>query len=224
MFRVRGVITMKGNLVVTIGRESGSAGRLIGQKLADSLGVKCYDKELLTLAAKNSGLCEELFHSHDEKPTSSFLYSLVMDTYSMGYATSAYSDMPINHKIFLAQFDTIKKLAEEESCVIVGRCADYALAEYPNTVTVFISGDEKDKIRHLMEKHDISEVKAKDIMIKTDKKRASYYNYYSSKRWGNSKSYDLCVNSSSVGYDGAVEIIKEFAKKKQEFLKTKNYK
>ena len=213
-----------GNLVITIGRECGSAGRLIGQKLAADLGVKCYDKELLTLAAKNSGLCEELFKTHDEKPTSSFLYSLVMDTYSLGYNTSAYMDMPINHKIFLAQFDTIKKLAEEESCVIVGRCADYALADYPNTVIVFISGDEEDKIRHLMERHNVDEAKAKDIMIKTDKRRASYYNYYSSKRWGSCKSYDMCISSSAVGYDGAVDIIKEFAKKKQEFLKTKNYK
>ena len=117
---------MKRNLVITIGRECGSSGRAIGRKLAESLGIKCYDKELLALAAKNSGLCEELFKTHDEKPTNSFLYSLVMDTYSMGYNTSAYMDMPINHKIFLAQFDTIKKLADEESCVIVGRCADYA--------------------------------------------------------------------------------------------------
>ena len=213
-----------GNLVITIGRECGSAGRLIGQKLAADLGVKCYDKELLTLAAKNSGLCEELFKTHDEKPTSSFLYSLVMDTYSLGYNTSAYMDMPINHKIFLAQFDTIKKLAEEESCVIVGRCADYALADYPNTVSVFICGDEEDKIHHLMERHNVDEAKAKDIMIKTDKRRASYYNYYSSKRWGSCMSCDMCISSSAVGYDGAVDIIKEFAKKKQEFLKTKNYK
>ena len=204
---------MMGNLVITIGRECGSAGRLIGQKLAADLGVKCYDKELLTLAAKNSGLCEELFKTHDEKPTSSFLYS-----------SSAFADMPINHKIFLAQFDTIKKLAEEESCVIVGRCADYALADYPNTVSVFICGDEEDKIHHLMERHNVDEAKAKDIMIKTDKRRASYYNYYSSKRWGSCKSYDMCISSSAVGYDGAVDIIKEFAKKKQEFLKTKNYK
>lgn len=215
---------MKGNLVITIGRESGSAGRHIGQMLAEDLGIKCYDKELLTLAAKNSGLCEELFRTHDEKPTSSFLYSLVMDSYSAGYSTSGYLDMPINHKLFLAQFDTIKKLAEEESCVIVGRCADYALAEYPNMVSIFICGEEKDKIRHLMERHDVTEAKAKDIMIKTDKRRASYYNYYSSKRWGSSKSYDLCINSSVIGYEGAVEVIKEFARKKQEFLKTKNQK
>ena len=209
---------MKGTLVITIGRECGSSGRLIGQRLAEDLGVKCYDKELLSLAAKNSGLCEELFKTHDEKPTNSFLYSLVMDTYSMGYNTSAYMDMPINHKIFLAQFDTIKKLANEESCVIVGRCADYALADYPNTVTVFISGNEEDKIKSLMERHGLTEQKAKDLMIKTDKRRASYYNYYSSKKWGGSRSYDLCLNSSAVGLEGAVEVIKAFARCKQDFV------
>lgn len=206
---------MNGNLVITIGRQCGSAGRKIGMKLAEELGVKCYDKELLSLAAKHSGLCEELFETHDEKPTSSFLYSLVMDTYSMGYTSSAYMDMPINHKVFLAQFDTIKKLAAEESCVIVGRCADYALADYPNTVTVFISGDEKDKIAYLKELYHLDDAKAKDTMIKTDKKRASYYNYYSSKKWGDAKGYDLCVNSSAVGYDGAVKIIRAFAEAKQ---------
>ena len=204
--------------MITLGRDCGSSGRLIGQRLAEDLGVKCYDKELLSLAAKNSGLCEELFKTHDEKPTNSFLYSLVMDTYSMGYNTSAYMDMPINHKIFLAQFDTIKKLANEESCVIVGRCADYALADYPNTVTVFISGNEEDKIKSLMERHGLTEQKAKDLMIKTDKRRASYYNYYSSKKWGGSRSYDLCLNSSAVGLEGAVEVIKAFARCKQDFV------
>lgn len=205
---------MSNNLIITIGRECGSGGRHIGKALAEKLGIKCYDKELLTLAAKNSGLCKELFETHDEKPTSSFLYSLVMDTYSLGYTNSAYMDMPINHKIFLAQFDSIKKLAAEESCVIIGRCADYALAEFPNVVTVFITADEDVKIKTLMDRHQVSESQAKDIMIKTDKRRASYYNYYSSKRWGDSKSYDLCINSSKVGMDGAIKIIQDFAEAK----------
>lgn len=130
-------------------------------------------------------------------------------------------DMPINHKIFLAQFDTIKKLANETSCVIVGRCADYALADYPNTVTVYITGDEEDKIAYIQELYNVNEAKAKDIMIKTDKKRASYYNYYASKRWGEAKGYDLCLNCSSVGVDGAVKIIQEFAKVKIEKNKEK---
>lgn len=210
---------MSNNLIITIGRECGSGGRHIGKKLAEELGIKCYDKELLDQAAKDSGLCRELFETHDEKPTSSFLYSLVMDTYSVGYANSAYMDMPLNHKIFLAQFDTIKNIAEKESCVMIGRCADYALAEFPNIVTVFITADEDVKIKTLMERHQISESKAKDVMIKTDKKRASYYNYYSSKRWGDSKSYDLCINSSKVGMDGTIKIIKEFAEAKQAHLK-----
>ena len=206
---------MSDNLIITIGRECGSGGRHIGQKLAEGLGIKCYDKELLNLAAKKSGLCRELFETHDEKPTSSFLYSLVMDTYSVGYSNSAYMDMPINHKIFLAQFDTIKQLATEESCVIIGRCADYALAEFPNVVTVFITADEDVKLKTLMERYQVSESQAKDIMIKTDKKRASYYNYYSSKRWGDSKSYDLCINSSKVGFEGAIDLILEYIKLKE---------
>ena len=101
-----------------IGRQFGSGGRQIGQQLAKELNIKCYDKELLALAAKDSGLCHELFETHDEKPTNSFLYSLVMDTYSMGYNSTGYVDMPLNHKVFLAQFDSIKKLAEKESCIM----------------------------------------------------------------------------------------------------------
>jgi cytidylate kinase len=208
---------MTDNLVITIGRQCGSGGKLIGEMLAEKMGVKCYDKELLALAAKHSGLCQELFEKHDERPTSSFLYSLVMDSYSMGYTASGYSDMPINHKIFLAQFDTIKKLADEGSCVIVGRCADYALEEYPNIVSVFITGNEADKIARLKELYHVEDSRAKDIMIKTDKQRASYYNYYSNKKWGDPRSYDLCLNSSAVGAEGAVDVILNFAEQKKKW-------
>jgi cytidylate kinase len=201
---------MSENLVIAIGRQCGSSGKVIGEKVAAALGIKCYDKELLALAAKNSGLCEELFQSHDEKPTNSFLYSLVMDTYNVGLSSSGYMDMPINHKIFLAQFDTIKKLAEEESCVIVGRCADYALADDPNLVSVFITADDKDKIQSLKELYQIDDAKAKEMMVKTDKKRSSYYNYYSNKKWGDVRSYDLCINRSPIGVDGAVDVILKY--------------
>jgi len=209
---------MGNNLVITIGRQCGSGGKLIGEKLAKELGVKCYDKELLTRAAKESGMSEALFESHDEKPTNSFLYSLVMDSYSMGYATSSYMDMPINHKIFLAQFETIKKIAQEESCVIVGRCADYALADNPNLISVFIVAEDEDKIARIMETNDLKADKAKDIMIKTDKRRSGYYNYYSSKRWGDVRSYDLCINSSRLGgVDGCVEAIKSYIEVRKKF-------
>lgn len=207
---------MSENLVIAIGRQCGSSGKIIGEKLAKALGIKCYDKELLALAAKNSGLCEELFQSHDEKPTNSFLYSLVMDTYSVGLSSSGYMDMPINHKIFLAQFDTIKKLAEEESCVIVGRCADYALADDPNLVSVFITADDKEKIQSLKDLYQIDDAKAKEIMVKTDKKRSSYYNYYSNKKWGDVRSYDLCINRSVIGVEGTVDLILKYVEVKMQ--------
>ena len=198
------------NTIITISRQFGSAGHEIGQKLADSLNIKCYDKELISRVAKESGFCEEIIHNQDERPTSSFLYNLVMDTYSFGYNTSHYVDMPISQKIFLAQFDTIKKVAEEGPCVIVGRCADYALADYKNCVHLFIYANEEDKIKHVIKKHNVSEAEARNMCIKMDKQRSSYYNYYTSKKWGRADSYDLCINSSILGEDGTVMLIKQF--------------
>ncbi len=198
------------NTIITIGRQFGSAGREIGEKLAEYFGINCYDKELLTRAAKESGFCEEMIQNHDEKPTNSFLYNLVMDTYSFGYNASSFVDMPISHKVFLAQFDTIKKIAEEEPCVIVGRCADYALADKTNVVNLFIYADEATKTKRIMEKYNLPENKARDMIIKKDKQRQSYYNYYSSKKWGRADSYDLCVNSSVLGVEGTVKLIVQY--------------
>ena len=199
----------KTNMIITIGRQFGSGGREIGMKLAKDLDIGFYDKEMLERASKDSGICKELFETHDEKPTSSFLYSLVMDTYSMGYSSSTYTDMPLNHKVFLAQFEAIKKIAEEGPCVLVGRCADYALESYENVLNVFIRADLESRIRRIARDTDSTDAKAKDLIIKQDKKRASYYNYYTSKRWGDAESYDLCLNSSKLGIDGTVEAIKD---------------
>ena len=203
-------------MIITIGRQYGSAGYEIGKKVAEDLGVQLYDKEMLKRAAKESGLCEELFESHDEKPTNSFLYSLVMDTYSLGYSSSSYADMPINHKVFLAQFDTIKKIAGEGPCVMVGRCADYALEDYDNVINVFIYADLEQRIRRVARELNLTDAKAKDIIIKNDKKRASYYNYYTNKEWGNAKGYDLCLNSGKLGIDGTVRVIKEYMEIKKQ--------
>lgn len=203
---------MENKMIITIGRQDGSAGLEIGKRLAEELGVNLYDKEMLKRAAKESGLCEELFETHDEKPTNSFLYSLVMDTYSLGYSSSSYADMPINHKVFLAQFDTIKKIADEGPCVMVGRCADYALEDRKDVINVFIYADMDQKIRRIAQKYDLTDAKAKDIIIKTDKKRASYYNYYTNKEWGDAKGYDLCLNSGKLGVYGTVKAILEYIK------------
>lgn len=200
---------------ITIGRQYGSAGREIGFKLAEKLGIKCYDDELLKEAAKSSGLCEQIFETHDEKPTQSFIYSLVMDTYSLGYNNSGFVDMPLSQKVFLAQFDAIKKIADRESCIIVGRCADYALADYKNVITVFINADMDARVERIKERKNlVKNADAVDVINKTDKKRASYYNYYTSKKWGDSKSYDVCINSSLFGVDETVNILADIAKRK----------
>ena len=200
-----------GNKIYTIGREFGSGGKEVGRKLAERLGVKLYDKELLQQAAKDSGFCEEIFENHDEKPTNSFLYSLVMDTYSVsGYSATPFLDMPLNHKVFLAQFETIKKLAETESCVIVGRCADYALSDNPDCINVFIHADLDNRIKNVSKNLNITENKARDIINKTDKQRASYYNYYTSKKWGDTRSYNLSLDAGKLGTDNCVEMILKF--------------
>jgi len=199
------------NKIYTIGREFGSGGREVGEKLAAKLGIKLYDKELLQQAAKDSGFCEEIFENHDEKPTNSFLYSLVMDTYSVsGYSAAPFLDMPLNHKVFLAQFETIKKISEKESCVIVGRCADYALSDNPDCINVFIHADMDIRIKNVSKNLNITENKARDIINKTDKQRASYYNYYTSKKWGDSKSYNLSLDAGKLGTDNCVEMILKF--------------
>ena len=209
----------KTNTIITIGRQFGSGGREIGYMVADKLGIKLYDKEMLQRAAQDSGICEELFESHDEKPSNSFLYSLVMDTYSMGYSGSTYNDMPINHKIFLSQFDAIKKIANEGPCILVGRCADYALEGYPNLLSVFIHADLDARIKRIAKKYDLTDAKAKDLIIKTNKKRASYYNYYTDKRWGDADSYDVCLDSSVLGLEGTAEAIIKLIEVKEKGIK-----
>lgn len=198
------------NTVITIGRQFGSAGKEIGEKVARYFDIPYYNRELLSRAAKESGFCEEMLENHDERPTSSFLYNLVMDTYSFGYNASHFVDMPISHKVFLAQFDTIKKIASEGPCVIVGRCADYALNDMKNCVHIFIYADEQTKVKRIMKEYEVDAAKAKDMCNKKDKQRQSYYNYYSSKKWGRADSYDLCINSSILGVEGTVKLLTQY--------------
>ena len=196
--------------IITLGRQFGSGGRAVGKKLAEDLGIPYYDKEILSRAAKESGICESLFENHDEKPTNSFLYSLVMDTYSAGYATMGIQEMPMSQKVFLAQFDAIKKIAEEGPCGIVGRCADYALEDLDNVVTAFVHAPLEKRAERVAEYEKIDIVAAKKLALQNDKKRASYYNYYSNKKWGDAATYDVCVNTGKVGIYGAAEIIKNY--------------
>lgn len=198
----------KDKIIISIGRQYGSGGREIGRKLSEIFNIDFYDKELLTLAAKQSGFSEEVLEENDEKHNTSFLYSLVMGTYS------GRDNLPLNHKFFLAQFDTIKKLAEEKSCVIIGRCADYALEYDPNCIKVFIHADIDARIKRVIDNYGIDPNKVEEIIKKTDKQRASYYNFYTGKRWGSIDNYDITLNSSYAGIDGSVKVIESLIREK----------
>lgn len=198
--------------IVTIGRQYGSGGQEIGEKLAKELGIAFYDKELLTVAAQKSGLCKEVFETHDEKPTNSLLYSLVMGTYGA-------DNLPLNHKLFLAQFDAIRSIASEGPCVIIGRCADYALEDFDTCVNVFIHAGIGFRVKRATTLYDLSPVKAEEAILKTDKKRANYYNFYSSRKWGSTENYDLTIDSSKVGIDQAVQILKTYVEAREFLMK-----
>lgn len=201
---------MNGRTIITIGRQYGSGGHEIGEKLAQALEVPFYDRELLTVAAKESGMSEEIFESYDETPASSLLYSLSMGTYTMGGPGGTAMQFPIHHKVFLAQFDAIRALAKQGPCVIVGRCADYALADYPHCVNVFIHASMENRVRRIAALHNLSDKEAEAVIRKTDKRRASYYNFYSDKKWEQADSYHLTIDSG-VGIDSAVELIRLYA-------------
>ena len=203
-----------GDMIITIGRQFGSGGHEIGRMLAAQLGYDIYDKELLKMQAKNSGIAEKVLETYDEAPTNSLLYSIVMDVYpSMNYVGSS-----LNQQIYQAQFDTIRKLKDAGSCVIVGRGADYILRDCPNLVSVFITASLDMRIRRVAEYEKCSEAKAKDMILKADKKRANYYNFQTEKKWGHASSYHLCIDSSVVGYDGAVKLICDFVEIRKENL------
>lgn len=194
---------MRENQIITIGREYGSGGREIGMKLASQLGIPFYDKEILAEASKKSGYSEEIFERHDEKPTNSFLYALAMGVNNFGHSYSK----PLMLEIYLAQFDTIRRMAKNGPGVFIGRCSDYVLNDFPNVFNVFVRSDMDARVKRISEFHSISEKEAEVMCIKNDKDRASYYNYYSNTTWGDSRHYDLCLNTAKYGIDNAVKVI-----------------
>ena len=171
--------------VITIGRQFGSGGRSIAEKLAKKLDIKFYDKELISIAAKESGISPEVFEGVDEKATNSLLYSLSMGMYSF------------------------KEIAEKENCVIVGRCADYVLRDNPKRVSIFIYADMEYRKEQSIKKHGIDPAHAEHIINKTDKNRANYYSFYSGQKWGQAENFDLCIDSSKLDEDKIVDLIAE---------------
>lgn len=195
--------------VFTIGRQFGSGGRIIGKMLAKELGIPFYDKELLTEAAKESGISEELFESLDEKPTSNFLYSMVMGSYTYSQA-GAGTGMTINDRLVQAQMKAIEDIAAKGGAVIVGRCADYVLRNHPRTVSVFVHAPINERAQRAAIDYGMTERNITDAIRKIDKKRSSYYNFYTDKNWNAVDSYELVLDSS-IGFDKVVKVIIDYA-------------
>ncbi len=202
------------NYVINIGRQLGSGGRAVGQKLAKDFGFGYFDKELVQLASQESGLGKEFFERADEKARFNFLGNFWAGFSSLVADSSTGSNLLQNDSLFQIQSDIIREQAEKQSCIFIGRCADYVLREHPKCLNIFLTANTQDRIQRVMDSEQITAEKAREIVERVDKKRAAYYNYYSNKTWGMAASYHLCLNTSVLGIEGTTEYIKEFAKKK----------
>lgn len=190
--------------IITISREFGSSGREIGKRVAEALDIPFYDNELITIAAQKSGYSEELFRDADLHPTGSLLFSLSL--YGTGGATF---DLPLNDKVFLAQSEIIRDVADQGSCVIVGRCANYVLEDTNQCLNVFIHADNFTRVDYACKENGLPKNKAKEMVQKIDKRRSTYYNYYTGKKWGDMNDFDLCIDSGRIPVDTCIEIIVE---------------
>lgn len=204
------------NFVITIGRQCGSGGLALGESLAKALDVPFYDNNLVDMASKKVNLHPEVSKHSDETATRSFLYSIATGA-TFGGILGGHYEMPIGDKLFVSQSDVIKELAHKHSCVIVGRCANYILRNEPdiNHLSVFTFADMDYRLKRIKDTHNLNDAKAKEKILKTDKKRRTFYNYYSNGTWGNAADYDLCLNMSLFGPELAQELIIDCVKKLQ---------
>lgn len=200
--------------VINIGRSLGSGGRAIGRLLQKELNIAYYDREILNLAAKESGLCAEVFEHADEK--NRFLRTLGNMIPFIGGSESFYPGELSEENLFRIQADAIRKAAADHSCIFIGRGADYVLREFPRCVNVFVTADMKDRIRAVCQHENVNEQKARERIEQVDKERARFYNFFTSGTWGAAATYDLCINSSILGMEGSADFIKQFALKKLE--------
>ena len=196
--------------IITISRQYGSGGREIGSKLAEKFGIPFYDNELITRAAKESGYAEAAFHNAETKATNSLLYSIAMGMSSYGNQEIGFTQLSLDDRIYLAQSDVIRKVAEEGPCVIVGRCADYILKETENVINIFVYADMEFRKERAIRMDGLDPKRAEEEIIKMDKRRANYYNYHSGEKWGNATNYHLSVKSSYIGIDNTVDCIKAY--------------
>ncbi|MGN0135543.1 cytidylate kinase family protein [Anaerotignum sp.] len=196
---------MNQHKIITISRQYGSGGRIVGKKLADALGIPFYDNELITMAAEKTGLSVECFKDAEKTSVGNLFFSLTSLTPSLDSV-----GLPLNEKIFLVQSQVIKEVAEEGPCVIVGRSANYVLADNPNCINIFLQADLPDRVERAVNTYHHDPQGAEAMVIKTDKRRANYYNYFTGQKWGKAENYDLILNTSRMDLDKIVEVIKTY--------------
>ena len=198
------------NIIICVGRQLGSGGHIIAKQLAETFDCKLYDREVLELAAQQSGFSTKVFEQNDEKK--GFFESMFHMHVPFVTDGSFYDNGLSQENLFRLQSDAIRKAAEQESGVFVGRCAEYVLRNMPNMVSVFVTADIDERIARVSERHDCTADEARKIIEQQESRRASYYNYYTGKEWGHSASYDLCVNASRLGIDGTQKLIADFVR------------
>lgn len=199
-----------GNTVITIARSYGSGGRTLGKLLAKELGISCYDRELIRMASDESGINEALFGEVDEKLKKSPLFRIAKRTYNGEVFPPDSGDFVSDDNLFNYQAKVIRQLADEESCVIIGRCADYILKDYDNVISLYFYAPREDCIKRVQ---DISSEPVREIEKKIDridKYRADYYKYYTGKDWNDARNYDFCLNTTSMSYEKLVEVVKSY--------------
>lgn len=195
------------NIVITIARQYGSGGKTVGEMLAKKLNIHYYDKDLMRLASDDSGINEALFVNADEKVKSTRLFHIAKSAYSGELIPPESDDFTSTDNLFNYQAKIIRRLAEEESCVIIGRCADYVLKEYDNVLSVFIHAPKDFCMEQAAKKHSMSTKELEKFIAKTDKHRAEYYKYHTGREWTDARNYDLCLDSSKLGFERCVEEI-----------------
>lgn len=202
---------MENRVIITISRQYGSGGGKIGALLAEAMGIPFYDKELISLAAKESGFREDVFENADKQALSSLLYSLSTGMFVSSAQLDGVDNLPLNDRVFLIQHKVIRQLAEQGPCVIVGRCADYVLKDHPDVLNVFVHAPLEKRIQRVIQEHQLGAENRDKAIQKMDKRRAAYYEYYTGMKWGRVENYHLTMDSAKVGLEGSAAIIKAFA-------------
>ncbi len=198
------------NKILTISRQYSSGGREIGKKLAEIWDIPFYDNELITRAAKESGYCPEAFEGAESRATNSLLYSIARGMVLSGSMHTTFNNLSLDDRLYMAQADIIRKVAEEGPCVIVGRCADYVLRKREDVVNIFVQADMPFRIERAQRIDGMPSEKIEENIRKMDKRRYNYYNFHTGEKWGKAENYALCINSSLVGIEKAVECIKMY--------------